>query len=591
MMKHIVCILPFIRTQARYFIFLLLSHCMLAQEATIAKEMQLFISESDSLDRIEEMIQDTFYQENDIALGLEYCRLYLERGKKEENDAIQLFANSQIAYITFQQADYHEALKRSYIAARFAERAKDTVSSIQNNVLLGSTWYVMGIYDEALKPYLIAKELAAETQNSSNEVLCLVNIANIRAKLKRYGNALDSFNSALKILNEKEAPFSPQDKASLLSSLLGKVLCLAELKRFDEAEETYKKGIAIIDEDYKKSVAIAEKNNLEIFKARFNINLGKVYYEKGEYFKSLGFLQEGKEKLKKAGLQNNLYITDFYIAQNLSKQGKNEEAMLLLDAIFKRAGEDSYTDRIEEMYTLAGDISKIQNNKEKEAFYLRELKDILQKKSEKQSAAKDLLYEDDIKKYELENKKLANENTQSLADKKVIMIVSIVLVGLLMIGFLVYHKRAKLKEQKFLAIIDAISKKATEPKPLKTTQNSAIKDEKAKAILEKLSALEETHFYLSENATLHNTAKLLQTNTTYLSKALNAVKKQSFSQYLNKLRIEYVLVKLKEDAVFRSYTIHAISKEIGYKSATTFIKEFKNKTGLNPSYYIKKIKG
>jgi len=455
---------------------------------------------------------------------------------------------------------------------------KDTINSISSNVLLGGTWYVLGLYDEALEPYLIAKELAVESKRSSDEILCLTNIANIRAKLKRYKNALTSYDAVLTKLDKKETPLSLQDMSSLLSSLLGKMLCLSELKRFDEAEEAYRKGFAI-----------AEENKYSIFKARFNINLGKVYYEKGEYFTSLGFLQEGKKVLKEKGLQNNLYITDFYIAQNLTEQEKYTEALALLDAIFKRAGEDSYTDRIDEMYTLAGDISKILNNKEKEAFYLRESKEILKEKNKKQSEAKDLLYEDDIKEYELENKKLTNENTQSLADKKQIMVVSVILVALLLIAFLMYHRKAKLKEQKFLALIDNISKKATEPKPQKATQNFAIKDEKANAILEKLSALEETQFYLSEDATLHTTAKLLQTNTTYLSKALNAVKKQTFSQYLNKLRIEYVLVKLKEDAVFRSYTIHAISTEIGYKSATTFIKEFKNKTGLNPSYYIKKI--
>lgn len=588
MMKHIVCILPFFRIQARYFtlffVCVLITSVAFSQEKNstpntiLSKEMELFISTSDSLDRIEEMIQDTFIQKRDTLLGLTYCKTYLERGKKEENDAIQLFSNFQIAYVSFHQPNYHEALKRSYISARIAERTKDTAHSIRSNVLLGSTWYVLGIYDEALKPYLIAKEFATQTQNSSNEILCLTNIANIRAKLKRYENALDNYNATLAILDTVEKPLSIQDMSSLLSSLLGKVLCLAELKRFEEAEATYAKGFAI-----------AEENNYEIFKSRFNINLGKVYYEKGEYFKSLGYLQEGKKVLKEAGLQNNLYITDFYIAQNLTKQEKYEEALTLLDDVFKRAGEDTYTDRIEEMYALAIKISKIQKNEEKELFYLRESQKIIQEKSKKQSAAKDLLHEDDMNEFKLENTKLANENTQSLADKKVIMIVSLILVLLLLTAFLAYHRKAKLNEKKFLTIIDTISKKAAEPKPQKVSKNPAIKDEKAYAILEQLATLEDTHFYLSENATLHTTAKLLNTNTTYLSKALNTVKKQSFSQYLNKLRIDYVLVKLKEDAVFRSYTIHAISKEIGYKSATTFIKEFKNKTGLNPSYYIKKI--
>ncbi|MEM6720768.1 MAG: helix-turn-helix domain-containing protein [Bacteroidota bacterium] len=588
-MKRIFCILPLLQIQASFFylccVVLFISNFAVAQtqrgqpnSVSIAEEMRLFIAKSDATDSIEVLIQDTFFKKKDPILALAYCKTYLERGREENNPSIQLFANFQIAHISYLQPDYDEALKRSYIAARIAEREKDTMYAISSNALLGSTWYVKGMYEEALKPYLIAKELSADIESDSHQISCLTNIANVRAKLHRYNNALENFNSILAILDKKEQPLSDEDTQILLSSLLGKVLCLTELKRFDEAQATYAKGFAI-----------AEAINDEIFKSRFNVNLGKVYYEKGEYAISLGFLQAGKKVMKEAGLKNNLYITDFYIAQNLTKQGKNEEAIALLDAIFKRAGEDSYTDRIEEMYALAIKISQIQDDKDKELFYQREIASIIKVKNEQKSAAKDLLHEDDMNEFKLENKKLANENTQTLVDKKVTMIVSIALVALLLITFLAYYRKAKLKEQKFLAIIDNISKKAAQPKPEKTVQNPAIKDEKAQAILAALTTLEDTHFYLSEEATLHSTAKLLNTNTTYLSKALNAVKKQTFSQYLNKLRIDYVLVKLKEDAVFRSYTIHAISKEIGYKSATTFIKEFKNKTGLNPSYYIRKI--
>ncbi|MEM6687518.1 MAG: helix-turn-helix domain-containing protein [Bacteroidota bacterium] len=561
----------------------LISHVALAQtqevisnNTDISEEMRLFIAESDATDSIETLIQETFYTEKNIDLALSYSDIYLARGKKEENTDIQLFSNFQIAYISYFIPDYNETLKRAYITARIAERERDTAYAIRSNVLLGSTWYVQGFYEEALKPYLIAKDLAFETHNVSDEILCMTNIANIRAKLNRYGNALDSFDYNLTLLNTKEESLSTQDSLALLSSLLGKVLCLAELKRFDEAEATYAKGIAI-----------AEKNGYQIFEGRFKINLGKVYYEQGKYFQSLGFLQEGREMLKEAGLQNNLYITDFYIAKNLVKQGKLDEALALLDRVFERAGEDTYTDRIEEMYDLAGDISKMQKNTKKEAFYVRKSRNIIKVKKEQQSAAKDVLHEADMNEFRLKNKKLANEKIQTLLDKKVITIVSIILVALLLLAFFAYYRKAKMNEKKFLTLIENISQK---PVPEKTAvQNSSIKDEKAKAILAELARLESTNFYLSEEATLHSTAKLLNTNTTYLSKALNAVQKQTFSQYLNKLRIEYVLIKLKEDAVFRSYTIHAISKEIGYKSATTFIKEFKNKTGLTPSYYIRKI--
>ncbi|WP_420570942.1 helix-turn-helix domain-containing protein [Kordia sp.] len=587
-MKSIYCILPIIRIHifcvSLFCAFILCSNYTTAQNTSskrdilISKEIQSFITQSDSTDRIEELIQDTFYQTNDTLLGLAYCKIYLERGRKEENDAIQFFANFQMAYISFLQSKHNEALKRAYTSTRIAEKMKDTMSSISGNVLLGSTWYVLGAYDDALVPYLLAKDLATETQNVSYEIICLNNIANIRAKLDRYESALNSYNSVLEILDKEAGNISDQRDVTRLSALVGKVLCLAELKRFDEAQEVYTTGIEL-----------AEKNNDQISKGRFKINLGKVYHEKGEYHTSLGFLKEGKEMLRATSLQNNLYITDFYIAENLSKQEKYKEALLLLDDIFERVGPDTYTDKIEEMYELAIQISRIQQNQAKEVEYLRRSKEIIDAKNEKNKFARKLLYEGDIKEQVLENEKLASEKTQSLVDKKIITAVAVVLVSILLLVFLSYYRKAKLKEQKFLAIIEDISKKTISKETKKPQKNSTIKDEKAKAILEQLETLESSHFYLSPDATLHTTAKLLNTNTTYLSKALNAVKKQTFSQYVNKLRIDYVLVKLKEDSVFRSYTIHAISKEIGYKSATTFIKEFKNKTGLNPSYYIKKI--
>jgi AraC-like DNA-binding protein len=453
---------------------------------------------------------------------------------------------------------------------------KAPASIISSNVLFGSACYVLGVHDKALKSYLIGKELATIT-NSPYEFLCLTNIANIRAKLHQYQDALDSYNSILKILDESE-----QNISTRLSALLGKMLCLTELKRFEEAEKVFDQG-----------TRIAKKNGFQITEGSFKINLGKVHYEKGEYYESIGLLKQGKKMLKATSLQNNLYITDFYIAKNLNKLREYEEALSLLDSIFERIGTDTDTDRIEEMYTLAIEISLILKDRDKELVYQRESQKIITAKNNKETAARQLLFKDDLNDSALENERLANEKKQSLIDKKIIMAVSILLVSILLLIFLSYHRKAKVKEQKFLAIIEDISKKTTPQKtkePEKTSQSPAIKDEKSNAILEELEALEGTLFYLSADATLHTTAKLLHTNTTYLSKALNAVKKQSFSQYLNKLRIDYVLVKLKEDAVFRSYTIHAISKEIGYKSATTFIKEFKNKTGLNPSYYIKKIK-
>lgn len=79
-------------------------------------------------------------------------------------------------------------------------------------------------------------------------------------------------------------------------------------------------------------------------------------------------------------------------------------------------------------------------------------------------------------------------------------------------------------------------------------------------------------------------------NKAYLSKVIHEEKQQKFIQYITTLRIEYALKQLQEDSVLRSYTISAIATELGFKSTGTFTKAFKEKTGLLPSYYIKKVK-
>ena len=116
-----------------------------------------------------------------------------------------------------------------------------------------------------------------------------------------------------------------------------------------------------------------------------------------------------------------------------------------------------------------------------------------------------------------------------------------------------------------------------------------IKDETVAEILEKLIKLEEKKQFLRQDFTLHNVAKKLKTNTAYLSKIINSELGKSFSTYANELRINYIILELKNNAKLRSYSINAIAEEIGYKSPESFTKYFKAATGISPSVYIKKI--
>ena len=107
--------------------------------------------------------------------------------------------------------------------------------------------------------------------------------------------------------------------------------------------------------------------------------------------------------------------------------------------------------------------------------------------------------------------------------------------------------------------------------------------------MEKLDAFEAAHGYTDNTITLHGLAKQLETNSAYLSKAVNAYKNKNFAAYINGLRIDYAIEKLKTDTLFRRYAVKSIAYEVGFNSTESFSKAFYKKTGIYPSYFIKQL--
>ncbi len=84
-------------------------------------------------------------------------------------------------------------------------------------------------------------------------------------------------------------------------------------------------------------------------------------------------------------------------------------------------------------------------------------------------------------------------------------------------------------------------------------------------------------------------AASFNTNYKYLSKVINLYKEKRFPNYINDLRVVYAFTELKTNKKFRKYTIKAIAKECGFKSAESFSKCFYNKYRIYPSFYLKQL--
>ncbi len=171
-------------------------------------------------------------------------------------------------------------------------------------------------------------------------------------------------------------------------------------------------------------------------------------------------------------------------------------------------------------------------------------------------------------------------------------------IGFVIILLLIYMYRLRIRQyQKQADLLLETSGIQPIPNNKIREQNISI-EEKAKSILSdaklqdlrmKLEQFENNKEFLRKNITSDSLAKNLGTNRDYLSKSVNELKNKNFSQYLNELRINYIIEELKNNKKLRKYTISSIADDIGYNNSESFSNAFKKITGTLPSYYIKSL--
>ncbi len=546
----------------------------------VSDSTKVFITSSDSVKAIKRLLNKTMRVDKDTVRAIAYQRLFLERGITTNDLKIQIYSAYRLGYFYNVLSDYNNAAKYSQVSLQAAITAKDTTHIISSQVLLGSIYFQLGIYDKALAPYQEAQRLSQSTGNAATVLVCLTNIGNIRVKLGRYQDALNVYTETLSLLDTVDDKTTPTYKQTYLSTLLGKGKSQEELGFLDESLTTYEKGIEL-----------SKVYNLSIYQGDFYLNIGNVYYKKSQYEVAIDYLQKAKQFLSAYDRDINILITNYYLAQCFYATQAYDKAMQLLQNNFDVIGTNYKTDKIIEMYDLGVKIAVVQGNKDQQLFFLNQSNLLNKLQLENQTKTRDLLFDNDVKTLEDYNKQLDLEKEKQERKKKIAISIAIGMLLLLCISWILYKRKINENERKFQKIIKDLKDVKTTTSVITNDKNEGIqvKDDRAKEIIDKLTTLEASNFFIKLDCNLYNTAKLIDTNTSYLSKALNTYKKQSFNQYLNELRIQYVLIQLNENAKFRAYTLKAISEEIGYKSINTFTKAFKAHTGLTPSYYTKQL--
>jgi YesN/AraC family two-component response regulator len=110
-------------------------------------------------------------------------------------------------------------------------------------------------------------------------------------------------------------------------------------------------------------------------------------------------------------------------------------------------------------------------------------------------------------------------------------------------------------------------------------------------LLEKINeVLDDVSVISREDFSLSMLAQKVESNTKYVSAVINETYGKNFKSYLNEFRIREACRRLNDSEHYGNFTIQAIYRELGYKTAAGFIQAFRKVNGMTPSQYQKLCK-
>ncbi|GAB5417740.1 MAG: hypothetical protein Crog4KO_25110 [Crocinitomicaceae bacterium] len=295
--------------------------------------------------------------------------------------------------------------------------------------------------------------------------------------------------------------------------------------------------LSIAKQKFFEAIPIIDARNDVYAKIRTLGNLGDIYAKQD----SLVLAKEYFSKAQFLAISNNQSLDLIRINSALSEiyeeQGNTDEALKLLKSVIK--------------------IDSDLNDGVSESLSAEEFKNEIQGQ----------------KKI---NSKIKEQRDREMRLKRYLLIAVLVLI-ILLIALITYIILFRKKKQFLLK------------KELNNRTSSYHENQKQYSDiirnLEKIILQEE--LYKQPGLTLEYVAKLIGTNRSYLSEAINAHYQQTFLSWLNSIRIESAKSLLK-DPTCKHLSIEGIAKTAGFASISTFNSHFKKETGLTPSYFRNK---
>lgn len=449
-------------------------------------------------------------------------------------------------------------------------------AKLEQALNISENYLTQNLYRESMTSLFQAKKLAENTKSENLKAYTFILLANFYRGLELNKKASETLEMAMHPL-------------SLINS--------SEKKTYIEARFLLEKGLL----NFSLSKADEGKTNLWKSEKKFLSDgtsktaaksLQLIYSRLGDYYLAQNNLDSAKHYYS----QNLNLSKQFPVNKELNLRSKNDFSKYYLQK-----------KKYDSALFFVAEFSKI----------LPSVKDLRLKKEIYKNMAQLHFSLDDSENYKTFNEQYLKINDSIYAlDKETRVLLAneadsaqpqngdtdrfpvlLIIVGTALAGLaftFAHHLRVKREYLQFQKIMqnmkDAEDLKKSEVLTVSASNPYIISEKTEQIILDKLRKFEEGEKYINPKVSLQFLAKNLDTNTKYLSEIINKSKGQNFNNYINELRIHYILRKLKTEPKYQNYKVTSLAEECGFNSRNTFTLAFKNTLGMSPAKFISFIK-
>jgi AraC-like DNA-binding protein len=502
-----------------------------------------------------------------------YAKTYIAKATKTDDSLLITKGFELLGFA------YNHDYKKSFVfydkGIAISKNLKDTLYPATFYTYKGAILSEKGHYKEALENHLKAIEYAELNTNESLLFSNKFNIGILKKHLELYDEALQLFKECY--LYELNNPNVEEGDFLKSNYYLADMYTITN--RLDSAKKYNAAG-------YK----IARK--LGIPTNAFAVNAGIIFFHQKEYQRAITAIDTAMDSLS-SDLPKYIVMNGFFYTakayDSLQQKEKAIDYYKKVDSVFTKYPYNFSSNLIKSYNALHAYYEK-RNDKANALKYIK--KELLAYNIQNEDY---LTLNATIKKTfdrrELLEKQKELSNALNETDKKyaafksIAWIVSIIFM-LVLIGFYMKQRQIKKRFQEFVKNHEKAQEIVVDTEE---AQKIGLADDIITQLLSSLDDFETNYQFIAPDITLPSLSKQFKTNSAYLSKVINTYKNKKFAAYLNDLRVDYAIEKIRSDKHFQLYTIKAIALEVGFNNSQSFARAFKRRTGIKPSDFIKQI--